>query len=1021
LANVGAMKVSAENGRRLWIAGGILAVFAGVGFFVLPPIVKAQVEKRASATLGRVVNVEAVRVNPFALSLTLEGFSIREKDGTNEFLGWRRLYLRLDPLRSLWSAWGLSEVDLDGFSARVLLGPDKAFNFADLLARFAVPAAKPATRGRPIRIGHLSVTGAKVVFEDRSRKEPFATSVGPMTFTLSGFSTAPQPGAPYRFDAVTEAGERFAWSGTLEAAPLGSVGDFRIESIDLPKYAPYYADWVNVDLASGSLSLSGHYELSLAEGSPVLRLTEGKVAVRALKVSEKGSREVAVDLPSINMEGIRADALARKADIESVSIAGGRLGVRRSQEGTINLLAMVAPREEPAPASGPGPAGSSAMPQATIEKVEVRDLEVALTDLAGPRPAHLDLTHIQATVANATLAPGASIPVQLAFDWAPQGSVKVGGEVGLAPVRAKLTVDVARLALLPLSPYLEQVVNARISGGALTTSLAVDGLLPESGKPRANVAGDVEVADLGLVDGAHSDDLAGFRSLRMQGVRAATEPEPSLSVGELSVDGPYVRAIVNPDLTVNLLTVMPAPAKGAPAPSSAPAALPRVEIGKVTVQGGALHFVDRSIEPNAAMDIETFAGTISGLSSTHVAKADVSLSAVVGGSGPVTIAGKLDPLGARKLVDLAIDCKNVDLVPLSPYSGKYAGYEIARGKLGMAIKLMVDDDTINATDVITLDRFTFGEPVASKDATGLPVRLGVALLKDVNGKIVVDVPIDGRLDDPDFRIGKVVVRVIVNLLTKAAVSPFALLGSMFGGGGDELGYQEFQPGQAELQAGEIKKLETMTRALANRPGLSVDLEGNYDPAADAYALKRAKLAADVRKAIWTREHQADPNIAPPGQLLITPEQSAAMIKTLFDQAFPPGTKFGTPLPRPPEVVRPPPAPQSFLRRLTAFLTLQEIQEKRRTEEENKRRQTAYTQSVASAEAAGLPVEEMSARLAETKEVTPDDLRALAARRAEAVRRYFVETGHIDAGRLFLAKVTDGSTISRGPRVVLSLQ
>ena len=273
-------------------------------------------------------------MNPFALSLTLGGFSIREKDGTHEFLGWRRLYLRLDPLRSLWSAWGLSRVELDGFSARVLLGSDKAFNFADILARFAAPPGAPAANpapGRPIRVGHLSVTGARLVFEDRSRKEPFVTTVGPMTFTLSHFSTAPQPGAPYRFDAVTEAGERLAWSGTLEAVPLGSVGDFHIESIELPKYAPYYAQWVSADLASGRLSLSGHYELSLAEGAPVMKLTDGTVAVQALKVSEKGSREVAIDLPSIEVAGIPADALARKADIQSVSIAGGRLAVSSQQ------------------------------------------------------------------------------------------------------------------------------------------------------------------------------------------------------------------------------------------------------------------------------------------------------------------------------------------------------------------------------------------------------------------------------------------------------------------------------------------------------------------------------------------------------------------------------------------------------------------------------------------------------------------------------------------------------------------
>ncbi len=1022
------MKLSAVNRRRLVMLGALVLVFTVVGFLVLPPIIKAQLEKRMSAELGRKVTVEKVHVNPYALSLTLENFAIREKDGTSVFLGWRRLYVRLDPLRSLWKSWGLSEVELDGFDARLELGADRVFNFADILARLIPPTgpsmSAPGKPGRPFTVGRLAVSGGSLEFSDRSRKTPFATTVGPMTFTLSKFSTAGQAGAPYRFEAVTESGEKFAWAGTLRAEPLGSRGEFKVENLDLPKYAPYYADQVNADLTGGMLSVRGRYELNLDKDSPAMKLQDGDVRFRGLKLAERSSHETVVDLPEIDVLGVDADALARKATVKSVTVTGGRVQVRRDKVGTINLLAMLAPAE-PAPAAPPVPAASR-LPDASVDRITVTNLEIDGTDLAGAQPARIGLKNVQLCLDKVCLAPGASMPLSLAFNWTPQGTVKVGGEVSLLPVQANLTVEVAGLGLLPLSPYLEQFVNARVTQGALSAALAIQARLPGQGRPGASLSGDVKLDDFGLVDGSHSNDLAGVHSVKVRGIKAATSPELRLAVDEITVDGPYVRGVVNPDRSINLLTVMGPPGTAGAsvlAKTAAPelSARPKIEIGQVTLSEGSFRFVDRSLEPNAAMDIEKFGGTIKGLSSTNLAKAEVNLTATVGQSGPVSIVGTLDPLGAVKRVDLSVDCKNIDLVPLSPYSGKYAGYELARGKLGMAVKLQVDQGKIDATNVITLDRFTFGESVASKDATALPVRLGVALLKDVDGKILIDVPIQGRLDDPNFRIGRVVLRVIVNLLTKAAVSPFSLLGSMFGGGGDELAYQEFQPGSAHLQPAEIRKLETMTKALANRPGLSLDLEGSYDAAADAYALRHSKLAADVRREIWTAKHQSDPNILPPDQLVITPEESAAMVKKLFDAKFPPGTQFGTPLPPAPPVAAPPPAPSGFFQRLTALITLEGVRERRKVQEENEQRQAKYKQEVVSAEASGMPLAEMTDRLAETKEVTSDDLRALAADRAQSVRTYFIATGHIDAGRLFFAKASELGKGNKGPRVFLGLE
>jgi hypothetical protein len=1055
--------------RNLWIIAIAFALFTVTGFLILPPIVKSQLERRASAALGRTVTVDKVRLNPYTLALTLENLEVREKDGKGSFLGWNRLYVNFDALASLTGDWVLSEIELDGFHASVAVNHDGSLNFSDILARLpaapAGPAAAPAKPSRPIRIGNLKVTQARVGFADQSRKKPFATVVGPLTFSLTEFRTAGARGAPYHFEAVTESGEKLAWTGTLSAEPIRSVGEFGLENIVLAKYAPYYADLVQADLVDGKLSVHGHYEIDLTEGQRMLKLQDGALQLRGIRLLERASQEPAVELPALDITRINADALAQKAAIGSIGLAGGHLHLRREKDGSINLLAMLQPAAEnpapvapaavpaaPLPGGGPGqtPASQQAgtvsrLPDVTIGEVALKDFQVDLTDLAAPRPAQLGLGGIQVSLKNVTLADGAAMPLQLALTWAPQGTVRMEGNVSIKPqVKADLKLDVAGLEIGPLSPYLEQFINARITQGSVTSNLTAQMALPAGQPPAATVTGGVKIEKFGLVDSVHNEDLAGLGSLSLTGLRISTAPQLAVALDEVNIAAPYARVIVNSDKTLNLAAVMKvaaAPAAGAvggalrpdnpdaaaesgpkapPASISAATPAPKIEIGRVVITEGDFSFADHSVEPNVRTAITQFGGTIAGLSSENMAKADVDLKATVDGAGPVAITGRLDPLGANKFVDLKIDFRNVDLLPLSPYSGKYAGYELARGKLVVDTKFLLDGKKIDATNVITLNQFTFGSPVQSPDATGLPVRLGVALLKDMDGRIVIDVPVQGSTDDPDFRIGRVVLRVIVNLLTKAAVSPFKLLGSMFGGGGDELAYQDFAPGAAVVQPDGIKKLETMVKALTNRPGLSLDLEGSYDGPADTYALRQQKLAGSVRRAIWEAKHAGDPTIAPPEQLVITPEENAAMVRKLFDEKYPPGTQFGAPLAKAPVAAPPPPAPKKgFFGRVVDVVTLKGLRSENARPAEAPKPAEAKP---ADAAVAGPSLDEMTGRLAETMAVDDNDLRALAAARAQQVRDYFINTGKIDPERLFLAKEkADPTKAGKGPRVFLTLQ
>jgi hypothetical protein len=292
------------------------------------------------------------------------------------------------------------------------------------------------------------------------------------------------------------------------------------------------------------------------------------------------------------------------------------------------------------------------------------------------------------------------------------------------------------------------------------------------------------------------------------------------------------------------------------------------------------------------------------------------------------------------------------------------------------------------------------------------------------------------------------------------VSPFSLVGSMFGGGGEELAFQQFSPGAVHVEDGERKKLETLVKALQNRPGLSLAFEGSYETATDSAALKRARLDALVRRSIWEMRREAQPDLPPPGQLLITPEEHAAMVGLLFAKKFPDGVAAvtttpaameptaATVVPESPAVVPSPEKPVGFFRRLAHLVTFKDAREARAVERANrenaerakqalvsaKEPATAASSSTGDTPAPVISLEEMERRLMGTLVVSEGDLRALAQAREHAVRDYFVTVGQIAPERLFLTKEKSGESATpvktgaerpaatgKGARVFLSLQ
>jgi hypothetical protein len=231
-----------------------------------------------------------------------------------------------------------------------------------------------------------------------------------------------------------------------------------------------------------------------------------------------------------------------------------------------------------------------------------------------------------------------------------------------------------------------------------------------------------------------------------------------------------------------------------------------IKIDRITLQGGRINFTDNFIRPRFSGNLLDIGGRITGLTSEENKYGEVELKGMYENYAPLEITGKINPLREDRYIEIKASFKEMDLAALNPYSGRYAGYAIEKGKLSFQIEYLIVKNKLDAKNTIFLDQLIFGEKVDSPDATKLPVKLGVALLKDRRGEINLDIPVSGELDDPKFSLGGIIMKVIVNLLAKAATSPFALLGAVFGGG-EQLSYAEFDYGAATLTAENRKKLD----------------------------------------------------------------------------------------------------------------------------------------------------------------------------------------------------------------------
>ncbi len=638
----------------------------------------------------------------------------------------------------------------------------------------------------------------------------------------------------------------FKAEADVEPTVPAATGTFELGKFSLALLLPFYRDALAVDVQKGSLDLAAQFALG-ADGN--VTMSQGVASVRELTLALPGNRNPLWRMPALAVGGIEVDLGARKVTLGEMQGRDVRLRAVRERDGTLELARIVKETGKTGSAAGE-PGWSMQVKRIAFERSAI-DIEDRV-----PEPAvKLALRSVSATITDWSNAAWRQARARAPHAGGRGRPARVHRAVRHRPVLDRGRLDASGLALVMVRPYVEPHVNVVLTGGTLAAKGELAVAVVENAPVRATWKGDVRVTDFASFDRPTSSDLARWKSLALDGLDVATEPL-RVAVNRVGVEDFYTRVIVYQDGSLNLTRLLTPGAEPEPAPDAKPAPPPEtpagergprpITIGRIELARGNVNFSDFFVRPNYSVNLTDVAGNVSAMSADLAG--DVAISARVDRTAPVDVAGRISPFAKELTLDIAAKASNVDLPSLTPYSVKYAGYGIEKGKLTFDVRYKIENRRLAAENRLVLDQLTFNpQRVDSPTATKLPVLLAVALLKDSRGVIDIQLPISGSLDDPQFSVGGLIVRVIVNLITKAVTAPFALLAAVFGGG-EELSTVPFAYGVAAIGADAQKRIDTLGKALADRPGLKLDIGGRADPEADREALRRAAVEDAIKRA-----------------------------------------------------------------------------------------------------------------------------------------------------------------------------
>jgi len=838
--------------KRLVYSVFAILVYALLGFFLVPYVLQPIIVDNASSKLDRSVQLNSLEINPFSLSATLKGFSVTGKH-TSQFVGFEKLYINFQAISLFKKVIAFDEISIVRPQVKIMLLSSGEYNFQDILNKIneedkADNSKVESNESWPFAVDKFRYVEGSVHFSDESRATPFYSQLEDISISLDDFSTRPGDGNLHHIKAESLRGTTVDWKGEFSLSPLKSSGQIELSG-NLNVVSDYMQDQMLVKIQEGKLNLKTHYDFEFTEQSMRFKVSEMLASVDGLSVLRKNGGEKVLGWERLSLDLDELNLIDKKLLVNTLSIQGAFIAVEKDEQSVIDFSDLFVLQNAIEAGESKDVEASESVWNMKISHIVNEDALFELNDESVKPPVKHSIQLKSVMLDNLQPFTDELALLKTSLVLNNQGFIDIDGKIQPASRLLDFDVAVKSVKLEDFQSYLNGVARIKILGGEFDSSLKVkvDALADEM---NLMVQGDMDILSLKLRDKKLKEEFLSWNKLAVKDIQFKY-PEQYLDIKAIDIEKPYLRLIMDKGGETNIqkLAITKETAGSAnnkKTDISAKHAF-QAEIKKVNIRDGKMNFADNSLSPNFSAGIYGLKGDIRGLSSKQLSKAKVDLKGKVDKYAPVTIKGDINPLTQDKFTEIEILFKGIELTTFTPYSGKFAGYKIEKGKLSLDLDYKLSKNELVAENRVMLDQLTLGEETDSEDATSLPVNFALSLLKDSKGVIDFNLPIRGNVDSPDFHYGSLVWGALGNLIVGIVSSPFSALANLAGSDSEGLDYVVFAANSSELSDAEKTKLDSLSKALVQRPELHLEIRGvsstlvDHDEIAYIQILKKLKL------------------------------------------------------------------------------------------------------------------------------------------------------------------------------------
>ncbi len=683
--------------------------------------------------------------------------------------------------------------------------------------------------------------------------------------------------------------------GTIDTPWEVNIQDIAFNSSKINFSDKSKAQTIFINIAALDLGLKDY---SVLAGND-LQMTgkHGYLKLDGFDLNSKQDPEL-ISVPNLQVSELGFNFQEQNISIKSINSRDAKIKAWLAKNGEINYQSLFAPTGQEAAQQAPAPESNvkEEKPwQFALGEFRIDNYALEFKDQSTKKPVFLNLSELNFSVNNVTNKKGAELPLSFSTRVNKKGKIKMTGQAILEPFSSNLDIAISNISLNTFQPYVNESARLSIIGGRFNTQGKLAISLPVDSDLKLSYKGGVNIKGLHTRDQILKQDFLKWQQLKLTGLDFNLQPG-KLKIKAVNLDKPYVKVTIKKDNTTNINDVIieadktQKKASKKVAKKSAPFVY---NIAKVTITGGESDFSDYSLILPFVVKLNDLDGAIDNISSYSKAKTKLHLKGKTFDLSPVDIKGEfnanLDDL------DISLHYKSLPLPFLSPYMVEFAGNKIEKGKLSLDLMYKVKDGQLSAINNVMIDQLELGDKVESPHAVDLPLGLAIALLRDKDGQININMPLQGSMDDPEFSIGPVLLDTFINLITKAVTSPFTAIGS-FLGSDEDFSVVTFNAGSAELSTDEIVKLDGLSEALEQKPDLSLEIKGMAYINQDWPAMKEQALL-DELKQMRSDELKEDGEMKLPEYIELSDDEYQRLLADLFIQKFPElgeRSLFGTP-------------------------------------------------------------------------------------------------------------------------------